>query len=151
MTPNLFGRWQTRTAMLLTWGVFISLVFALAYNPEERNDFNPGSINEDFFTILITVLILGFAWDILWILLQKFRWDRDWPAAFQWATAAVEGVLVWILLSNGALPGIPAEDAPPGGIFFFHYGLIFLVTYWFVQGPMRAIFPRWRFHGGRIV
>lgn len=146
----MLGRWQTRAAMLLTWGILISFIFALSHNPEGRNDGEPGSLNEDFFIVLFSVLVLGFAWDVCWILLQKLRWDRDWPAAFQWATAIVEGILVWVLLANGALPFIPGEEAPSGMVFFFHYGLIFLVTYVFVQGPMRALFPRWRFHGGRI-
>jgi len=151
MTPNLLGRWQTRAAMFLTWGVLISFLFALFYNPEGRNDGNPGALNEDFFIVLFAVLILGFFWDVAWILLQRLRWDRDWPGAFQWGAALVEGVFAWILLANGALPFIPAEEAPPGSVFFFHYGLIFLVTWVFIQGPMRALFPRWRFYGGRIV
>lgn len=151
LTPTLFGRWQTRTAMMLTFGVIISLIFALAYNPEARNDFNNGALNEDFFIVLAAVLVLGWIWDIVWILLQKLRWDRDWPPAFQWATAIVEGVAVWLLLDNGLLPFIPEEEAPPFGVFLFHYLVIFFVTFFWVQGPMRALFPHWRFYGGRIV
>jgi hypothetical protein len=151
VTPNLIGRWQTRIAMLLTLGILVTLIFALSYNPEGRNDGEPGSINEDFFIVLFSVLVLGLIWDIVWILAQRLRWDRDWPPAFQWATAIIEGALIWLLLNNGGLPNIPAEEAPPFGVFLFHYGAVFVVTWVWVQGPMRALFPRWRFHGGRIV
>lgn len=150
MTPTLLGRWQTRLATFLTIGVIVSFFFAVFYNPEERNDGNPGAINEDFFIVLFAIMLIGLLWDIAWILVQRLRWDRDWPPAFQWATAIIEGVLVWILLDNGALPWIPEEEAPPGSVFVFHYGLVFLLIFIWVQGPMRALLPRWRFHGGRI-
>lgn len=137
--------------MMLTFGVLISLIFAFAHNPEGRNDFNPGTLNEDFFIVLASILVLGWAWDIAWILLQKLRWDRDWPPAFQWGTAFIEGVLVWLLLDNGLLPFIPEEEAPSIAVFLFHYLSIFFVTFAWVQGPMRAMYPHWRFYGGRIV
>ena len=93
MTPTLWGRWQTRTAMLLTWGVLISLIFAFIKGIYVDEDAGP--FHEDFFWVLFTVLVLGWVWDIVWILLQRLRWDRDWPPAFVWGTAFVEGVLVW--------------------------------------------------------
>jgi hypothetical protein len=137
--------------MLLTWGVIISAAFAFAYNPGGRNHFHAGALNEDFFIVLGCVLVAGFAWDVAWILVQRLRWDRDWPPAFQWAAAIVEGAFTWLLLSNGVLPFIPAAESPPGRVFVLHYGLIFLVTFCFVQGPMRALYPRWRYYGGRLV
>lgn len=143
MTPTLMGRWQTRIAMLGTFGVLISLVFALTW--PAGTDFT-----EEFFYVLGYVALFGLAWDVLWIIIQSFRWDRDWPPAFQWVTAGIEGLAVYLLIDNFAIPGIP-EGAVPKDIFAAHYGLVFFVTWAWTQGPMRAMYPRWRFTGGRIL
>jgi hypothetical protein len=144
MTPTIMGRWQTRLAMLGTFGSIISLIFALTYQPEESG------FNEGFFVVLGFVAGVGLVWDIVFILLQRLRWDRDWPAVFQVAAGVIEGALIWGLLQTTGLPRIP-EGSLPFGVFLGQYGSIWLVTFVFVQGPMRAFFPRWRFSGGRIV
>lgn len=150
MTPVLLGRWETRLAMIATWGVLITLIFALLYTPDPgRRQTN--SFTEEFFAVLAAVLVLGWAWDILWILLQKLRWDRDWPPAFAWATGIIEGALVWILLTNGWIPTVSEAEAPPFGAFFAHYTIIYFVTFFFTQSFMRALFPHWRYLGGRLV
>ncbi len=140
MIPTLMGRWQTRLAMLGTWGALVTLLFALSYN----------GFNNDFFWVLGYVAAFGLVWDVIWILVQRLRWDRDWPAAFQWATAAIEGLLVYLLIDNFGLPGVK-EGVTPRDIFAAHYGTVFIVTYLWVQGPMRALYPRWRFTGGRVI
>ncbi|HEV3309492.1 MAG TPA: hypothetical protein VG815_03120, partial [Chloroflexota bacterium] len=71
MTPTLLGRWETRTALLGTFGVVISLIFLAADQ------------GKPFFAILGYVWLWGLAWDVVYILLQKLRWDRDWPTCFQ--------------------------------------------------------------------
>jgi hypothetical protein len=139
MTPTLLGRWQTRLVMLATFGLVITLVFALSYRP----------FNETFFVVLFWVAVFGLGWDIVFILLQKLRWDRDWPPLFQWLAAAAEGLAVYLVIDNTGLPGV-AEGGVPAGIFTAHYGLVFFTTWAWTQGPMRALFPRWRFDGGRV-
>lgn len=138
MTPTLIGRWQTRIVVLATLGSLVTAVFAVLYG------------SPLFFLVLAYVAIFGLAWDIIYSALQLLRWDRDWPAAFQVAAGIVEGALIYALLTVTGLPGIPAGLVPLG-IFVSHYGLVWLVTFVWVQGPMRALFPFWRFHGGRIV
>ncbi len=142
MTPTLFGRWQTRLAMLGSWGALISLVFALLRGED--------AFNETFFYVLGYVALFGIVWDLLFILLQRLRWDRDWPAIFQLASGICEGALVFGLIQGTGLPGIE-KGGVPFGLFVSHYGLVWLVTYTWVQGPMRTFLPRWRFTGGRIV
>ncbi|MCS7001510.1 MAG: hypothetical protein NZ518_01550, partial [Dehalococcoidia bacterium] len=71
MTPVLIGRWQTRLFTMFWIGLpitFIVAVFSLSFAP---------------FIIWTVVLLLGFFWDIVYQLLQKLRWDRDWPGSFQ--------------------------------------------------------------------
>ncbi len=137
MTPTLVGRWQTRIATLATLGLLVTLVLSLL-------------LGTGVFLVLIYVALFGLAWDVLWIGLQKFRWDRDWPIAFQWLTAAIEGAFVFLVVALFGLTGIP-QGGLGLGAFLIHYTLVFLVIFLWVQGPMRALFPFWRFHGGRIV
>jgi hypothetical protein len=85
---------------------------------------------------------------VLYTFLQAFRWERDWPAAFAVLAAIVEGVVVFLLATRVGLPGVPKDL--PAGFFAAQYGLVWVVTFLFAQGPMRALFPFWRFHGGRI-
>jgi hypothetical protein len=138
MTPTLLGRWQTRIAMLGTLGLLITAIFAWVED------------SRIFFYVLGYVALFGIGWDIGYMLLQQLRWDRDWPPVFQWAAGAWEGAFLYVILDRFGLPGI-GEGIVPLRLFVLHYGSVFLVTWLWVQGPMRALFPRWRFHGGRIV
>lgn len=136
MTPTLNGRWQTRIGLLLTLGVLVSLPFWLIAN------------STVFFVVLGYVIGFGLVWDILYTFLQSFRWERDWPAAFAVAFAIIEAGLIYVLARTIGLPGLPADLNL--GLFAFHYACVWVVTFLFAQGPMRVIFPWWRFHGGRI-
>jgi hypothetical protein len=138
MTPILIGRWQTRVVMLGTLGLLITALFYLA---------NRGG---PFFLVLGYVLAFGLVWDIVYIALQKLRWDRDWPTPFQVANGIIEGALIYALIASTGLPGIKAGSVPPG-LFVAQYGLIWLSIFLWLQGPMRVVFPWWRFRGGRIV
>lgn len=122
--------------MLATFGVAITAIFAVR---------SPGP----FFVVLAYVLGFGLVWDVVYIALQRLRWDRDWPAAFQVAAGVWEGLWLYAAISIFRLPGI--DDPVPASVFAAHYGIIWLVTFLWVQGPMRVVFPYWRFHGGRVV
>lgn len=138
MTPILVGRWQTRLATLATLGVLVTLVFALAFD------------SLAFFAVIFWVVVFGLAWDLVYDLLQSFRWDRDWPAAFHVATGVIEGVLLFVVISVWGLPGIPVGSVSLP-LFIAHYGTVWLIIFAWVEGPMRAFFPFWRFHGGRLL
>jgi hypothetical protein len=140
MTPTLAGRWQTRLLLLGTAGVAVTLLF--------------GWIFSDFRTplaLLFYVLVLGFAWDALYHLLQGFRWDGDWPPLFQLIACIVEGLFLWILATDGflrdGLPGVSPNLSLAR--FAVHYGLVWLVIFALLQGTLKVIFPRWRFRGGQ--
>ncbi|BAY90992.1 MULTISPECIES: hypothetical protein [unclassified Tolypothrix] len=141
MTPTLFGRWQTRLLLLATVGVLVSLPFAMGL-------IGPGP-NSVYFLILTYVAIFGLGWDVLYNYLQKFRWDRDWPAAYQLFAGIWEFIFVYCGVKLfGFLPiPIPKEELPPH-IFLLHYSIVWLAVFFSSQSLMRIIFPRWRFRGG---
>lgn len=138
MTPTLVGRWQTRLALLATIGLLITLIFVLVLG------------SDVFLRVLVYVAVFGVVWDIIYIFLQRYRWDRDWPAIFQVINGVTEGVFLYAVIALGLLPFLPAPDVAVG-VFMVHYGLVWLAVFLWTQGPMRAIFPFWRFHGGRII
>ncbi len=147
MTPTLLGRWQTRVFLMLALGVPITLFYMLAFGA-----FAAGPDAEGFFKLpllLVYVNALGFAFDALWIFLQSFRWDRDWPLAFQLFSGITEGAFAFALFASGLLPGAPFADGDALR-YALHYGGVFLSSYAFLFGPMRVLFPRWRFRGGRV-
>ncbi len=135
MTPTLQGRWQTRLLLLLTIGFAISLIFSF---------FLPSFFTP--FILVMYVLILGFGWDILYNFLQTFRWDRDWPPAFQLAAGIFEALVIWLIFRLSGLPGVdPNLDIIT---FVAHYSAVWITTFLASQGLLRIIFPRWRFRGG---
>jgi hypothetical protein len=135
VTPTLVGRWQTRVVLLATVGLLITLPFAAVTGTPP-------------FVVLAYVATIGLAWDILYSFLQAFRWERDWPPAFAVIAAIAEAALIYVLATMVDVPGLPRDL--PLGLFAAHYAAVWLGVFLFAQFPMRALFPWWRFHGGRI-
>ncbi|HIK07188.1 MAG TPA: hypothetical protein IGS40_21270 [Trichormus sp. M33_DOE_039] len=143
MTPTLFGRWQTRLLLLATVGVIVSLPFAFGL-------INPIAAGSIYFWILGYVAIFGLGWDVLYNFLQKFRWDRDWPAAYQLLAGIWE--LVFVLCGVkifGFLPVPLPKEVIPVDAFILHYSFVWLSVFIASQSIMRILFPRWRFRGGQ--
>ncbi|MBD2625616.1 hypothetical protein [Trichormus variabilis] len=141
MTPTLFGRWQTRLLLLATVGVLVSIPFTIGLIGNR-----PHTV---YFWILAYVAIFGLGWDVLYSYLQKSRWDRDWPAAYQLFAGIWEMVFVFCGIKIfGFLPiPMPKEELPIGA-FFLHYSIVWFAIFIISQSLMRIIFPRWRFRGG---
>jgi len=145
MTPTLLGRWQTRLFLLATVGALITLPFHFGLiGPVIAVDQIP-----PFFPILGYVALFGMLWDILYIYIQQFRWDRDWPGAFQLLAGIWEAVFLICIVKFWGLPYAPREL--PIYWFTIHYSLVWLGVYLTSQSIMRILFPRWRFHGGRLL
>ena len=138
MTPTLFGRLQTRVVVtLVVGGLWTLLVTPIL----------PGGAAGRFgmtFLILATVAGLGVGWELVYHGLQQFRWEKDWPTMLGLVTALNEGVAVWLVLNL-------ADRDVPGSAFLVHLVTTWLVIWIFVSGPIRVLFPRWRFRGGRFV
>lgn len=144
MLPTLNGRIQTRIFMLVVFGGLITLVLTpiLPGDPDYRTTY----------IILGAVLVLGIVWELIYHVIQQFRWEKDWPTMFGLITAVNEGALVWLLLDLELVPGIdyPA-DGVPFWAFFIDFAVIWFIVWVWTNGPMRVPFIRWRFFGGRIV
>ncbi|MGB3691643.1 MAG: hypothetical protein WA865_04495 [Spirulinaceae cyanobacterium] len=138
MTPTLFGRWQTRIFLLATIGSLITLFFYVVKNGDSL-----------FFCILLYVALFGIAWDLLYMYIQKFRWDRDWPGAFQLLAGIWEALFILGLIKTIGLPGVSNQKFD---LFWFicHYSAVWLGVYLASQSLMRIVFPRWRFRGGQL-
>ena len=153
MLPTLNGRIQTRIFMLVVFGSIITfLITPLLPDGLPGVPGFDGTYYRITFIILATVLVLGILWELLYHLIQQFRWEKDWPTMFGLVTAINEGALVWLLLQLELVPGI---DYPPDGVpfsaFFVMFTIIWLFVWIWTNGPMRVPFIRWRFFGGRIV
>ena len=145
MLPTLNGRLQTRVFVTLVvgglWTLLITPLLPL-----------PGTLPAAYattFVVLLAVAVLGVGWELLYHLLQQFRWEKDWPTFFGLVTAVNEGVLLWLLLAAGAVPGIGGPV--PFSAFLLQFVTTWLVVWLTVNGPMRVPFVHWRFRGGRIV
>jgi len=141
MLPTLNGRIQTRIFMLATWGSLVTLLITpiLPSDPDYQVTF----------LILATVAVLGVVWEIIYHLIQQFRWEKDWPTLFGFITCVNEGALVWLLLELEVVPGI--DGVPKFSAFLIDFLVIWMVIWIWVNGPMRVPLIRWRFFGGRII
>jgi hypothetical protein len=101
------------------------------------------------FVVLAAVAVLGVGWELVYHLLMQWRWEKDWPTLFGLVTALPEGLLVWVLVDNDLLPWLPGPV--PFEAFLIQFGVVWLVVWLFANGPMRVLFIRWRFHGGRLL
>lgn len=141
MTPTLLGRWQTRILLMETVGLVITLLFGGGAfgNPESGI----------FFWLLQYIVVFGIGWDYVYIQIQNFRWDQDWPAALQWLAALWEAFFIVLIIEIAGikLPGT-AEDWHLGW-FIVHYSFVWVAVFITSQSLMRLIFPRWRFRGGQ--
>ncbi len=135
MTPTLIGRWQSRSGILGTVGVLVTLLFGAAI----------GDIGTPL-AVLLLVIALGFGWDMLYTFLQRLRWDQDWPPLLVLLSGIWEALVVWVLI-----PLIPGFPQPSAGDFALHYTLVWVTMYAMLFGGLRILLPRWRFRGGRVI
>ena len=144
MVPILSGRLQTRLVVLglvgLLWTLLVTPLLALG-----------GDLGATYRATLFgwgATLLLGLVlWEPLYHGLMQFRWEKDWPTLFGLLTGINEGILTWIVLQQLSLP-VNVEMGPLG--FTIDFTVVWLCTFLFVNGPMRVLFIRWRFNGGRI-
>lgn len=149
MTSNLFGRWQTRLLLFATVGFLVSLPFYFGFIAPESSK-NTDTI---YFWVLFYIALFGFGWDIVYIYLQRLRWDRDWPAILQLLTGIWEAIFfLWLVKLQTWLPVLNIPFIPPElpvKLFALHYSVVWLTIFIASQSLMRILFPGWRFRGGQ--
>ena len=141
MLPTLNGRIQTRIFMLVVFGGLITLALTpiLPGDPDYKTTY----------LILAAVLVLGVVWELIYHVIQQFRWEKDWPTLFGLLTAINEGVVVWLVVDGTGL--LPEELRPSPFVFTVQFLTTWLLVWVAVNGPLRAVFPHWRFRGGRFL
>jgi hypothetical protein len=87
--PTLNGRIQTRIFLLVVvggiWTLLITPVLPMARSL--------GDAYATSYLVLLTVLVLGVGWELVYHLIQQFRWEKDWPTLFGLVTLVNEGLL----------------------------------------------------------
>jgi hypothetical protein len=151
MIPTLSGRIQTRIWLIL----FIGIPWTLIITPLLPNarDITGGGLIDTYkttFSVLAVVLVLGvFFWELIYHLLQQFRWEKDWPVMFTFFEVINEAILAYVVFKGLNLDekfGATATNAT----FWWHVVTTWMVMWLFVLGPIKVLFIRWRFRGGRI-
>jgi hypothetical protein len=145
MVPTLFGRIQTRLFLLAIIGGIVTLVIT----PMLPLDGAMSKRYQATFVVLAAVAVLGVAWEIIYHILMQWRWEKDWPTLFSLLTLVPEGALVWALVHENLVPGLPG--AVPVPAFVIDFLLVWVVVWAVSNGPMRVPFIRWRFRGGRLL
>jgi hypothetical protein len=147
MLPTLWGRIQSRIVFLAVIGGLVTLLVTplLPLGGGIATKYRIG------YTVLVTVMVLGVFWELLYHFVMQWRWEKDWPTLFGLITLVPEGLLVWALLLAGAVPGIDGLTGTQSFSYWILFLLVWLAVWVFANGPMRVFSIHWRFRGGRFV
>ena len=145
MLPTLGGRIQTRLFLLAVVGGIVTLIIG----PILPISAPLSVVYRDTFIILAAVAVLGIGWEFLYHFLMQWRWEKDWPTLFGLVTLVPEGLLIWLLLLAGVIPGIVGQLPAPA--FVIDFLAVWVAVWLWANGPMRVPAIRWRFRGGRLV
>lgn len=142
MTPTLVGRIQTRIFLVLVIGIpWTLLIGPVLPRPEGAS---LGDLYEVLLTAVIVVAVAGIAWELLYQWLQQYRWEKDWPTLFGLITGVPEGISTYLILLAF---GFDVDT----GAFLIQFITLWLLVWLVANGPMRVVFLRWRFRGGRLL
>jgi hypothetical protein len=160
MLPTLLGRLQTRLLLILCIGLPVTAVYSvwLANRaPVTGPTFPPwiksfGQVTYDIrpVQILCLLLLVGVSLDVVYQGLQKFRWDRDWPFAFQFFVSIGEFAIVLALIGFDVFPFMPARWIGTGEYPYFvlYFALVFIPSFIALLGFIQIFMVRWRYKGG---
>ena len=148
MIPGLPGRYQTRIFLVVVIGSLWTLIIApfLPDNPNYPKQNFTDMYPATFLTLAI-VLVLGLIlWEWFWFILQLCRWEKDWPAMFFMLELIPEAILAWYVFKWIG----PSSDVATLSTYLWHIIPTWIIMWLFVLGPIKVLFIRWRFNGGRI-
>ena len=148
MIPTLLGRIETRIFVLLLIGGIVQLIIS-PFLPGIPDGADLGDVYKITFGVLFATIVLGIIWEFTYHAVMQFRWEKDWPTLFGFITVINEGALVWFLIKADIVPWVPKQL--PFSTFVTDFIVVWVVTFLFVNGPMRVPFVHWRHRGGRLV
>ncbi|MEV5834653.1 hypothetical protein [Nocardia sp. NPDC052112] len=147
MLLTLNGRIQTR---LLALGV-IGLLVAVMITPVlPTGSLSLGNAYRVTLSVLLATVLVGVLWELLYHFLQQFRWEKDWPTLFGFWTVINEAALMWVLVHHTTVV-LPQALHASLTAFLIQFVVTWMVFWLIVNGPMRVVFHRWRFQGGRFL
>jgi hypothetical protein len=147
MLPTLNGRIQTRLLGLGIIGLFVAFVITPVL---PTGDLSLAQSYRVTLSVLLAVVLVGVPWELLYHGLQQFRWEKDWPTLFGLLTAVSEGIVVWLLVRYTTIV-VPEGLRPSLTAYLIQFIITWLAFWLIVNGPMRVVFHRWRFAGGRFI
>jgi hypothetical protein len=154
MLPTLKGRWLTRILLFIWIGIPVTFVFSLliAEPNGDRLPFLGWRYDILPFQVLSLLLLVGLILDPVYIYIQQFRWERDWPFALQFFVSILEFVIVLALIWWGALDFTrsPLDLHTPESylLITLHFACVFIPSFIALLGFVQIFMIRWRFKGG---
>ena len=144
MLPTLFGRIQTRIFVIAVIGG----LWAIIIGPLLPGDGTVSDKYKAMYGVLLIVGVVGILWELVYHGLMQFRWEKDWPTLFGLAVGIPEGIVAYFIAKSGVLSW--TENITLGQ-FLIGFITTWIVTWLWVNGPMRIFTVHWRFRGGRLV
>lgn len=172
MTPVFLGRIQTRLFVAIVVGGLWTLIITpfLLINAPGQDGYKLAFTLDDIdgssglleaykltFAALAIVTVFGcLVWEPIYHGLMQFRWEKDWPAFFNFWQVVPEGITTFLLLHVSWLNPLPDLDGDksqfvPVLAYIFLFTSTWVVTWLFANGPMKIFFLRWRFDGGQLI
>lgn len=156
MTPTFAGRWQSRILLFLFIGLPVTFLFAWVQAGGDLTN-----LSDVPFLFLCTLFVIGMVLDPVYYWIQTYRWERDWPFAYQWVVMWLEFWIVVVLILVEALPFLPSSRVFPSTSTFLvfswedaflqvllHFTLVFIPSFLALLGGFQIFMIRWRFKGG---
>lgn len=142
MIPTLAGRIQTRLFLLATVGLAWTIIVVPVL---PRFGAPIGTVYGVAVLALVVVAVLGVGWECLYHFLMQYRWEKDWPILYALVEGIPEGIVAYVVV-NGLV-----RDMPHPVTFFLHFLSTWFLVWLTAIGPMRVVFLRWRYRGGRVL
>ena len=153
MIPTLVGRWHTRILLYICVGLPVTFLYAMYQSAWQWPPPVTQSVFYYPFLFLTLILALGLVLDVLYIQIQRFHWDQDWPFAYQFFFSILEFFAVFYLMDYGILDY--AYNLFPDGYIPFsnaawHFSFVFVLSFLAILGGVQIFMVRWRFKGGEL-
>ncbi|MEZ5856212.1 MAG: hypothetical protein R3D67_16215 [Hyphomicrobiaceae bacterium] len=156
MTPTLLGRWQTRILLYIFIGLPVTLIYAWwlsAWRFSSVYTWLPPyelTVFQDPFKFITALLILGLVLDVLYIQIQRFHWDQDWPFAYQFFFSILEFFILFYAMDYGFLDFMFPDGRIPFSTASWHFTWVFVPSFIALLGLVQIFLVRWRFKGAEL-